>query len=372
MDKLKSNQNNDRGFRIFFVIFLLVIASAFIFLVYLEPKLNEAKVEPQETVDSNNKTSGDPPINLTNNADSQIQLEDYSDKYLSVKYPKGWRVEKNQEPSLDTKINIVDQNEQSGSISIDILWKDPSLQDVKQITEFFNTKLHSNHELSDIEILQSYERDLYKKDDGSQVKMGIQLTKYFNKTIKNNILSFQMAAPVGNRVFHFVYDTYETEAFANKKFEKMISTLILKEPLFTEERPKPEKYLTSVISQVFGDINDFNNEKSLKSLSFNENTKNVTVKIYGKDNLTKNLVKKSMWLNITETLKLLNKNDQFNNIQFIMLFPLTDIYGNKTYDPVMKISLSKNTRSKVNYDEFIFSNIPKIADSYWESPSFKN
>ncbi|WP_136604622.1 hypothetical protein [Paenibacillus dokdonensis] len=296
----------------------------------------------------------------------------FSDKFFSISYPSNWIVDTKEQSDLETKIKIIDHEHLGQSISVQVVLKPLNVHTPKEYVEVYNKSVGNNDDYSKFKILSYVEN---KKDliNTPISKFGIQTTSYFDESLKTTITSSQLIESVGQRFFLLTYASANAdEASTINKIIDLISTIHLKNDLFTAQAPSPQEILTTYINKTFGDKNDFNGDLSIKSLDYNEKTKNVIVKIYGKDNLTNNLIKKSMWVNITETLELIDKSDQFNNIQFIMIFPVTDIYGNKTYDPVMKISLSKNTRSKVNYNDFISSNIPKIADSYWESPSFEN
>ncbi|MCU7756887.1 hypothetical protein N7988_28070 (plasmid) [Bacillus cereus] len=49
---------------------------------------------------------------------------------------------------------------------------------------------------------------------------------------------------------------------------------------------------------------------------------------------------------------------------------MTDTYGNKSSDPVMKIQITRDDFNKITFDHFDYKNIPKVATEYWESPAF--
>lgn len=46
-----------------------------------------------------------------------------------------------------------------------------------------------------------------------------------------------------------------------------------------------------------------------------------------------------------------------------------DQYGNEKKDNVMKITLNRETLDKINYDNFLHNNLPKVANQYWEHPA---
>lgn len=48
---------------------------------------------------------------------------------------------------------------------------------------------------------------------------------------------------------------------------------------------------------------------------------------------------------------------------------LVDTYGSESQEQVVKITLSKATLDKINFDNFVYNDLPSIADSYWEHPA---
>ncbi len=58
------------------------------------------------------------------------------------------------------------------------------------------------------------------------------------------------------------------------------------------------------------------------------------------------------------------QDDNSFGIQFYIYFPVTDAYGNTTYDAVINAYFSAETRQKINWDGFLSENLPIIADSF--------
>jgi hypothetical protein len=85
----------------------------------------------------------------------------------------------------------------------------------------------------------------------------------------------------------------------------------------------------------------------------------------GSDNLSRNLIRKGMWLDIKDTF--IDIRDLgLSSVDFHIVFPLTDIYGNTSNEVVMKVGFSKEVLSKINWDGFSIDNIPNVSTSYWE------
>ncbi|TES45502.1 hypothetical protein E2L07_20480 [Halalkalibacterium halodurans] len=77
-----------------------------------------------------------------------------------------------------------------------------------------------------------------------------------------------------------------------------------------------------------------------------------------------------------DTLDLLKEFDQLdsvdvNNVMFSWQVPLVDAYGNEDLGEVMRINLSGETLSKINFDNFNYDNFPIVSDEYWEHPVFE-
>ncbi|MEW4206770.1 hypothetical protein Q0O28_28650 [Bacillus thuringiensis] len=46
---------------------------------------------------------------------------------------------------------------------------------------------------------------------------------------------------------------------------------------------------------------------------------------------------------------------------------MTDTYGNKSSDPVMKIQITCDDLDKITFDHSDYKNIPKVVTEYWEA-----
>ncbi|OKO50511.1 hypothetical protein ABH17_029365 (plasmid) [Bacillus toyonensis] len=77
-----------------------------------------------------------------------------------------------------------------------------------------------------------------------------------------------------------------------------------------------------------------------------------------------------MWIDTISILKDLNKEKEISEITFIYKYPMVDPNGNEKKDTVMKITLNRETLDKINFDNLLHDNLPKIANKYWEHPDF--
>ncbi|MFS0783220.1 hypothetical protein [Bacillus sp. 1P06AnD] len=123
------------------------------------------------------------------------------------------------------------------------------------------------------------------------------------------------------------------------------------------------------IHKAFGKENSFDKKDSILGINYNKETGFILVKVYGSDNLTTNMIRKGMWMDVRDTLELLKDEDDLKMIDFNIVFPMQDQYGQESNDIIMKLSFSKETIDKINFDNLLTDNIPTIADSYWQHPA---
>ncbi|HFU7085358.1 TPA: hypothetical protein ACGN8S_000336 [Bacillus cereus] len=76
------------------------------------------------------------------------------------------------------------------------------------------------------------------------------------------------------------------------------------------------------------------------------------------------------WNDTTNILKKLSREKEIQKVIFVWHAELTDTYGNKSSDPVMKIRITRDDLEKITFDHFDHNNIPKVVTEYWESPSY--
>jgi len=155
----------------------------------------------------------------------------------------------------------------------------------------------------------------------------------------------------------------EGEESADKKTEKE------KEP---KKEPTVEEKLKKAVHKGFNEKNSFDDGDSIIAINNNEEEKFVLVKVYGRDNLTTNMIKKGMWMGTADVLQEMKDMDEIETVDFNIVFPMQDKYGETSDDIVMKFSFSKETRERINWENFVTDNLPEIADSYWQHPAFND
>lgn len=76
------------------------------------------------------------------------------------------------------------------------------------------------------------------------------------------------------------------------------------------------------------------------------------------------------WNDTTNILKKLSKEKEIQKVVFVWRAELTDTYGNKTSDPVMKMNIDRENLDKINFKNFDYKNIPNVVQDYWEHPAY--
>ncbi|AMR02334.1 hypothetical protein [Bacillus thuringiensis] len=76
------------------------------------------------------------------------------------------------------------------------------------------------------------------------------------------------------------------------------------------------------------------------------------------------------WNGTTNILKKLSKEKEIQKVIFVWKAELTDTYGNKKSDPVMKMNIDRESLDKINFKNFDHNNIPNVVKDYWEHPAY--
>ena len=104
---------------------------------------------------------------------------------------------------------------------------------------------------------------------------------------------------------------------------------------------------------------------SSSATKYDESTKYLHIVELGSDNLTSYFIRIGMWSSMFDIMKALKDTD-VDTIEFDILLPLVDTYGNTFNGLVMRATFPKEVRNKVNWDNMSYSNIPIIAENYWQ------
>lgn len=166
----------------------------------------------------------------------------------------------------------------------------------------------------------------------------------------------------------------EKERVKKEKEEKKEAEKAKKEQEKKEkEEAKKEKGLEDKLNKV---VNKKFGKDKVESIQINDNRgtddpndKIVLVTAEAKESATQNYTRKGMWIDTISILKDLKDEKGISEITFFYKYPLVDAYGNEKKDNVMKVQFNRDTLDKINYDNLLHDNLPKIANQYWEHPA---
>jgi len=148
-------------------------------------------------------------------------------------------------------------------------------------------------------------------------------------------------------------------------------------PITTEVPTQPPVVLT-LRDLIDSAITKIGAEKDSVILLDNDDTyvlgdgKIAFIQLKGKDNLTTNMIRRGMWREATELLKILQSADELIYTEIIYTFPVVDVRGNSRERIVMRIEISKDSLNKINFDNFVFDNIPNVSNEYFEHEALSN
>lgn len=130
----------------------------------------------------------------------------------------------------------------------------------------------------------------------------------------------------------------------------------------------PVETLEEKVIQILGEKTN-TGETKIRAITAGNDI--ITIDFMADENLTINLTRRGIWTDITDLLKkLLSQIDpKIESLTFQAYFPLADQYGQVSIDKVMLITVAKETWNKINWNNFLKENLPKIADDYWEHPA---
>ncbi len=90
------------------------------------------------------------------------------------------------------------------------------------------------------------------------------------------------------------------------------------------------------------------------------------------DNLTEDMIRSGAQLDAVDILEAIDSSTlEYNTINLIGTFPLVDVYGNSEETQVVWITYSFEAVDKINWSNFLYSNIYIIADSVNLHPVFQ-
>ena len=170
----------------------------------------------------------------------------------------------------------------------------------------------------------------------------------------------------------------EDKKVAEKKEEKATEATTEKKEEPKEEKVKtPEEEMVAVIEKAVGKKSNIDKRKRIMELEVNDHMgtdiaddKIIIAKLLGDENLTNKLTRTSMWMDSADLVESAFKKKYVSELVIMWHLPLVDQYGNEEDGNVMKITITRATADKINWENFTHDNLPNIADDYFEHPAF--
>lgn len=94
------------------------------------------------------------------------------------------------------------------------------------------------------------------------------------------------------------------------------------------------------------------------------------LKIRAQDNLTANMIQRSMWIDAGDIFEALKDANYDGTAAIMFMFEMTTQYGESKDAKVMSIELTSETLNKIDFDNFDVGNFPDVSDNYFQHPSF--
>lgn len=116
-------------------------------------------------------------------------------------------------------------------------------------------------------------------------------------------------------------------------------------------------------------VGEILSEEQLIGINYADYNDNFAlIKFNGDMSLTSNMTVRGMYGDIFNILKNI-QDGVIGDVDFNVVYPLTDKYGNDTDTIVIKASFKKETIKKINFDKVSYKNLADMADDWWSHPS---
>ena len=126
----------------------------------------------------------------------------------------------------------------------------------------------------------------------------------------------------------------------------------------------PENLETAIYNAIVSAID----EDALETYNYLPENNFSLIKFRGSNNLTNNMVIKGMYLDIFNILKAIQPLID-TDVDFNVIFPLSDKYGNSSDEIVIKATFTNETIKKINFENALSEDTPKMADEWWNHPA---
>lgn len=119
-------------------------------------------------------------------------------------------------------------------------------------------------------------------------------------------------------------------------------------------------------ARIITSLGDSNRDRPrLTSFDWSETDKSLIIEWTINDNFTSNMIMVGTQTDITDMLKIISQSGLLPDYQFVTFvgtFSLRDAYGNVSEERVVTASYNKSTVDKINWPNFLYTDIFTIAD----------
>jgi len=127
----------------------------------------------------------------------------------------------------------------------------------------------------------------------------------------------------------------------------------------------PITNLCAKIDEKLGTSNTQQNIKRLVNCNFDQQQAEISASFKGNENLTDNLTKLGVRLDVKDVLQVISQSDtslSYRTVVIVVTYPYVDIYGKVTDTNVVIATYNRENIDKVNWDTFLTDNIYILAN----------
>lgn len=138
---------------------------------------------------------------------------------------------------------------------------------------------------------------------------------------------------------------------------------------YVTDEGTPERDIETAVISV---LKDKTNMKEDRMRNVDDVDGTVLIEYNADSNLTNGLTRGAIWTDIIDIVKKLSTDENIDSVTVNAFLPLVDQYGNEAPGKVMTVNLTRETWSKINWNNFNEDNLPNIADFYFVHPTLNN
>lgn len=139
-------------------------------------------------------------------------------------------------------------------------------------------------------------------------------------------------------------------------------------PLPTAIPTQPRTPIDELKFQIEQALGDGNRDISrLTEFNWSETDQSLIIVFAINDNFTSDLIMVGMQTDVTDMLKVISEGGflpEYQFVTFVGTFPLRDNFGNVSEERVLTVSYNKTTVNKINWQNFLYTDVFDIADAF--------